>query len=163
MGHLFKSQIWIFQNFSSFLVLSGAGNKRRKIPPLPCPKKVQGLGGHASLKRFLLQTPSWIFLMSLETLLPFHGYESMSFIKNWLSADSTEPLHWHNDFFSTSIYLWGCFTCFVWSAHPQHFRITPGLAADPPNPKQSGRKLLSSLFSAFLHSSSKECAIVVGF
>lgn len=163
MGHLFKSQIWISQNFSSFLVLSGTWNKRTKIPPPHPPKIVQRLGGHTSLKSFLLQTASWIFLTSLETLLYFHGYESMSFRQNWLSADATEPLHWHSDFFSTSGFWWDHFTCFIWSSHLQHFRITPGLAADPPNPKQSVRKLLqSSLLSAFLQSSSKECA-VVGF
>lgn len=39
VGHLFKSQIWISENFSSFLVLSGTENKRNKIPPPHPPKK----------------------------------------------------------------------------------------------------------------------------
>lgn len=133
VGHLFKTQIWIFENFSSFLVLSGTGNKRSKIPSQ---KQVHRLcsAGHTSLESFPFQTATQIFLTSMETLLSFHVCKLMPFRKNGLSADGTEPLHWHSDFFSIFTFQWDCSVRSLWSSYLQRFRITSGQTADPLSP-----------------------------
>lgn len=113
-GHLFHKRLVLarqwdiylkarFESLRTFLpafFCLGLETKGAKLHPPK--KKIQRLGGHTSLKSFLLQTAPRIFLTSLETLLFLHRYELMSFRKNWLRTDATEPLQWHSDFFSTS-------------------------------------------------------------
>lgn len=148
------------RTFLPSLFCLGLETKGAKHPPPQ--KQVQRLcsAGHTSLESFPFQTASQIFLTSMATLLSFHSCQLMLFRKNGLSADGTKPLHWHSDFFSIFTFRWDCFMHSVWSSYLQRFRITSRQAADPlsPNPySPSIRELLySSVFSAFLQSSSKK-------
>lgn len=159
VGHLFKPQIWIFENFPSFLVLSGAGNKRSKIPP---EKQSQRLcsADCTSLERFSFQTASQIFLTFMETLVSsncreLHGSERKDY------ADVTELFalsKWVFQHFHFSMWLFcvlfmifisavfqNCFLAGCWPAilkleHQKSFVVSSRYFFNP-LPKRSGEVL----------------------
>lgn len=127
-----KPKFESLRTFLPSLFCLGLETKGAKFPPRS--KYTDFVVLATPLESFPFQTATQIFLTSMETLLSFHVCKLMPFRKNGLSADGTEPLHWHSDFFSIFTFQWDCSVRSLWSSYLQRFRITSGQTADPLSP-----------------------------